>query len=218
MFKRLKLDPRTSIILLLLVNIFFFKSRSLASELILMSYLLIILTVCGNFKPGLKVYLTFITFLIINYLVFPYSPKWIVTTFIVPVSYARKIFPCIMAGTLLYKTVTVREIAGVFRKFKFSENFILAFMITYRYFPTLRQDIHCVRESMKIRGISMIKNMDIFVVPIINSAIDMSEELSKAAVTRGVENPGRKTTIIDFKFTVYDVLVILFVVLIMVIF
>ena len=71
---------------------------------------------------------------------------------------------------------------------------------------------------MKIRGISMIKNMDIFVVPIINSAIDMSEELSKAAVTRGVENPGRKTTIIDFKFTVYDVLVILSVVLIMAIF
>ena len=93
MFRRLKLDPRTSIILLLLVNIFFFKSRSVASELILMSYLLIILTVCGNFKSGLKVYLTFITFLIINYFVFPHSPMWIVTTFIVPVSYARKIFP-----------------------------------------------------------------------------------------------------------------------------
>ena len=44
------------------------------------------------------------------------------------------------------------------------------------------------------------------------------KELSKAAVTRGVENPGRKTTIIDFKFTVYDVLVILSVVLIMAIF
>ncbi|TRM91788.1 energy-coupling factor transporter transmembrane protein EcfT, partial [Streptococcus agalactiae] len=39
MFRRLKLDPRTSIILLLLVNIFFFKSRTVASELVLIDFL-----------------------------------------------------------------------------------------------------------------------------------------------------------------------------------
>lgn len=217
MFSKLRLDPRTSISLLLLVNIYFFKSRTVVSELVLMTYLLSILTLCGYFKSGIKIYLVFILFLIVDYFVFPYSPKWIVTTFIVPVSYARKIFPCIMAGTLVYKTVTVRGIAGVFRKFKFPENFILAFMITYRYFPTLKHDINCVRESMKIREISIINNMDMFIVPIINSAIDMSEELSKAAVTRGVENPCRKSTIIDFRFTVLDVLVIAMIFVIMVV-
>ena len=54
----------------------------------------------------------------------------------------------------------------------------------------------------KIKGIE--KKIECTVVPLLMSATGTADELSAAAITRGIENPVKKTCIIDLRFHVQD--------------
>ena len=58
--------------------------------------------------------------------------------------------------------------------------------------------------GMKIRDIKGFSKIEYTLVPLIMSAINTSDELSAAAVTRGIENPCQKTSIIDIKMKTFD--------------
>ena len=57
---------------------------------------------------------------------------------------------------------------------------------------------------MKLRDIHGAEKIECLLVPIMISAATTAEELSAAAVTRGIENPAQKTSMIDMKFGVQD--------------
>lgn len=50
------------------------------------------------------------------------------------------------------------------------------------------------------------KKIECLLVPVMISATTTAEELSAAAVTRGIENPANKTSMVEMKFGVQDFL------------
>lgn len=86
-----------------------------------------------------------------------------------------------------------------------------------RYFPTVREDWHYIKDAMRLRDVSpsfksFIKNPSMAVecvyVPLLMAASKAADELSIAAVTRGIENPLPRTCIVQIRFRIRDVLVI----------
>ena len=63
-----------------------------------------------------------------------------------------------------------------------------------------------IRDAMKLRNIHGVQKIECLLVPIMISATTTAEELSAAAVTRGIENPAPKTSMIEMKFGVQDFL------------
>ena len=59
---------------------------------------------------------------------------------------------------------------------------------------------------MKLRNIHGTQKIECLLVPIMISATTTAEELSAAAVTRGIENPAPKTSMIVMKFGMQDFL------------
>ena len=74
------------------------------------------------------------------------------------------------------------------------------------FFPALKLESGYIRDAMKLRHIRGFKKIECLLVPTMISALQTAEELSAAAVTRGIENPAPKTSMIDMKFGVQDVL------------
>lgn len=122
------------------------------------------------------------------------------------VSYARKIFPCLIVGTLILQKTPVRELMVALRKWHIPQGLIIPLSVTVRYFPAIKEEIGYIRDAMKLRNIHGTQKIECLLVPIMISATTTAEELSAAAVTRGIENPAPKTSMIVMKFGMQDFL------------
>lgn len=202
----LKLDPRTEILLLVLANVVAFTQHSLWVEITWVVLLLLLITACGCKKAAFKLALAFGSCLLLQYYIFPNGPKILASSFMILVSYARKIFPCLIVGTLILQKTPVRELMVALRKWHIPQWLIIPLSVTIRYFPAIKEEAGYIRDAMKLRNIHGLQKIECLLVPIMISATITAEELSAAAVTRGIENPAPKTSLVTMKFCVQDIL------------
>ena len=158
----LRFDPRSGLILLALVNIIAFTFQEPWLELLTVSLLALLQLLCGCAKSTVRWLTAFLTLVLIQYFLLPVMPKSLAVIMTIFTVFARKIFPCLMMGSLIIQTVPVR------------------------YFRGLGAKIQC---SM---------------IPLLVSAIQTSDELSAAAITRGIENPCPKTCAEELRFSGFD--------------
>lgn len=84
-----------------------------------------------------------------------------------------------------------------------------------RYIPAIREEWRDISDAMKMRSFAarkqpltkkLAERIECIYIPMLVSAATISEELSAAAVTRGIENPGRHTVLHKSRMGVPDVL------------
>ena len=93
-------------------------------------------------------------------------------------------------------------------KMPFPQKLIITLSVTIRYFPAIFEEIKHIHNAMKLRTIPFSEKIECFVVPFMMAASTTVEELSAAAVTRGIENPAPKTSITQLKFHLVDYLIL----------
>lgn len=206
----LKFDPRTELLLLLMANVVAFTQHSVWVEITWVVLLLLLIIACGCKKTAGKLAIVFGMCLFLQYYIFPNGPKILASSFTILVSYARKIFPCLIVGTLILQKTPVRELMVTLRKCHIPQGLIIPLSVTIRYFPALKEEVGYIRDAMKLRSIHGMQKMECLLVPIMISATTTAEELSAAAVTRGIENPAHKTSMLVMKFGVQDYLCLAF--------
>lgn len=126
-------------------------------------------------------------------LAFPHVGGIAATMFTISFTFARKIYLCLMAGTLLVANNTVHRIAAALAKLHVPQAVLVPLTVTMRYFPTLGEEAAHVRDAMALRDIPLASRLECFVVPLVMSATSTADELSRAATCRGIENPARST-------------------------
>jgi len=198
------LDPRTALLLLVFITIVVFTQNSLYIELALIVALFALFISSGLFKSGLKFILVFGFLLALQYYIFPAVPKFFTDTFSILTIYARKVFSCAMIGTFIVKTIPMRYLILAMRKWHFPQKLIIPLSVTIRYFPAIREETGHIRDAMKLRRISGPAKAEAYIVPLMFSAASTADELGAAAVTRGIENPVPKTSVIELHFRARD--------------
>lgn len=206
----LKFDPRTELLLLLMANVVAFTQHSVWVEITWVVLLLLLIIACGCKKTAGKLAIVFGMCLFLQYYIFPNGPKILASSFTILVSYARKIFPCLIVGTLILQKTPVRELMVALRKCHIPQGLIIPLSVTIRYFPALKEEAGYIKDAMKLRNIHGMQKMECLLVPIMISATTTAEELSAAAVTRGIENPAHKTSMLVMKFGIQDYLCLAF--------
>lgn len=203
--KGIRLDPRTELLLLIIANVVAFTYSAQWIEFAVIGILALLLICCGCIKSALKWIVFFICLVGIQYYVIPILPKILVIMFSVLTVYIRKLFPCLMIGALILKTTPVRFLIISLRKWHISQKMIIPLSITLRYFPAIKEEQRHIRDAMKLRKIrGFSRKLECMVVPMLMSATGTADELSAAAITRGIENPIEKTCIVDLRFHIQD--------------
>ncbi|MCT4509300.1 MAG: energy-coupling factor transporter transmembrane protein EcfT [Tepidibacter sp.] len=203
------LDPRTIIILLIFANVIAFTQKSIYVEIGVIAALFIFMLYCGCFKEAVKLVLLFIVIDLFKRYIFSKSLPVFVTIFAMMSVYIRKIIPCLMIATVILKKIPMKYIILAMRKWRFPHKFIISLSVTLRYFPAIRQESRYIKDAMKLRNIKGIKMIEYFMIPLMMSAIGTAEELSAAAVTRGIENPIEKTSLVNSKFMTHDWIILI---------
>lgn len=135
-----------------------------------------------------------------------------------PIRMANFLAPRGMLGSFLIATTSVSKFLAAITKLRLSKGLTIALAVTLRYFPTMREEWASIRDAMALRGISAsaaglishpIQTMEHVYVPLLVSASRISDEITQAAITRGIEHTGERSCIEEIAFSFADLLVVI---------
>ncbi len=209
------LDPRTKLILMIFTVITATQAPNLTYELLL----ILLITILG-FMLGRKRYVVLgaFLFLLLYILVTCYVREragTIYTMIIAWLSLVFQVYPCGMLAGIVIPDTKVNEFLSAMSKMRVSKKIVVPLIIMMRYFPVIGEDWRQIKDAMRMRDVELsLKGLirqpgltvECLYVPLLMAASKAADELTIAAVTRGIENPKSRTCLIEIKFRIQDYL------------
>jgi len=120
-------------------------------------------------------------------------------------------------------TTKISEFMAAMNRMHLPQGLAISIAVMMRFFPTLAEEYRSIRDAMKMRGIrfgggKVSKMVEYRLIPLLFSSISIGDELSAAAVTRGLGAPVRRTNVCEIGLHGKDWAVIGFVVILTVIY
>lgn len=209
----LRLDPRTKLYLLLLSNLTLFFHVSLSAEILLVAMLLSLFFLSGKTRSGIRLLIIYGIMVSFDFLVIPYASGVFVNFISMFTVGIRMMLPCVISGTYLFSTTPVGEMVCGFRKLKIPESIIVPSVTVIRFFPTVAEDYRQIRSAMAFRGIASGKfallchpaqSLEYILVPLLMNSNNVAQDLSVAAMTKGISLPGTHTSMTEIQMKPLD--------------
>lgn len=125
----------------------------------------------------------------------------------------RQFLPGIMMGFWFVSTTTVSEFMAACDRIRLSQAIEIPLVVMMRYFPTIAQDYSQISDAAKMKGLGLsqgpITAAENRLVPLLASAVRGGEDLSAAALTRGLGAPIQRTNICKIGLRGCDVILLL---------
>lgn len=211
-----RIDPRISILGLLVMNFaaFFTSSMTLMAAMVVFDCVLMV--VVGKWKAALG--------WLCGYLVVYWGGVGLILLgpafqgFAICFVYLSRMFPIAMFAALMISTTFVGEMAYALQAFGLPSRFTVAVCVALRFFPTVAREAKAVHEAMLTRGMRLtplniakhpLVLIENFFVPFIHRISTTADELGNAVMVRGIETSNKRTCYHLMKIGVFDVTVLM---------
>ena len=212
---RLSLDPRAKLLILALINAFIITSPNLPTEVVGIALVALAVLMMGARRAFVRAVLLYAGMRGALYLcgLFPDNPLSALVSMIMICF--RKIAPTLFFAGGMIATTKVGELVSAMQKLRIPNPVIITFAITLRFFPTVKEEFDAIRDAMRLRGIGIsagnvltrpLMVMECVLIPMMMRCAVIAEELSAAAVTRGIESGGKRTSINELRMCLPDYL------------
>lgn len=213
-----QLDPRTKLLLLLMISIFTIGGAG-GQPLSWAAFTLGILPAIGLLVSGKKkVFLIFMGLYLLG-IGIQYgllSKLSGILNFIALASAGifSQFMPGLMMGYFAVSTTTVSEFIAAMEKLHMPRQLTISLSVMFRFFPTVAEEASSISDAMAMRGISLGgkhpgRMLEYRLVPLMTCSVKIGEELSAASLTRGLGAPIKRTNLCRIHLGIIDVLVII---------
>ena len=124
-----------------------------------------------------------------------------------------QMLPGLAMFDVLLSSTTVSEFIGAMDGFHISKKFSVPVSVMFRFFPTIREEYEMIRNALRLRGVGSLAHplemLEYRMVPLLTELMQVGNELSASAMTRGLDAPGRRTNVCPMGFHVQDTVVFL---------
>lgn len=208
-----RLDPRAKLYLLILSNLTLFLHVSLLTEIVLVTLLLSLYFLSGKTKSGIRMTIVYIALVSIDFLVIPMADGFLLHLLSLLSVGIRMMLPCVISGGYAFSTTTVGEMVCGLRKLKVPEYIIIPCVTVVRFFPTIAEDYRQIRNAMALRGIATgnmallrhpAQSLEHILIPLLMNSNNVAQDLSVAAMTKGISLPGQHTSMVELRMTWFD--------------
>ena len=204
--RRFWLDPRTKLYMLVIFSIVMIDGKTDGISFWLKPVLALVpffLLLSSRRKKASIVYLiVFMVSWTVNIFFVPYMG--LIGTIIISLlaQFGTRWLPSAMMGYYLLSTTKVSEFVLAMQRMHIPEAFIIPFSVMFRFFPTISEEAESIGNAMRMRGITgknFFKNpqavLEYRIVPLMMSVVTIGNDLSAAALTRGLGNGKKRTSI-----------------------
>ncbi|MCM3293289.1 energy-coupling factor transporter transmembrane protein EcfT [Paenibacillus sp. MER 180] len=212
-FRATRPDPRVFIFMSLTVCLlsFFLHNRELLLGLSIL--LAIVMAVLELRKYAAVFAIVSILGYLLEHALMQLPTNGVVTAISLLLAIAHRFLPLIMVGVIVLSRMRVNEMIVALERMRIPNLIIIPLAMAYRYVPTVRRELVYIRENMVMRGLhatifGMLRHpmeaMEHLLVPLLIRSSKVSEELSAAALSKGVDANGKRTSATDVRFRIMD--------------
>ena len=203
----LRLDPRTKLLLIFIISSFVMGGTGGEAmgliRLALCTVPAILLLTSKQCAKAVGYIAVFSAFYAVQIYVLPHLTGILNFLVLFTTGFFCRILPSVAIASYAVKTIHMpKEVT-------------IPLTVMFRFFPTVFQESEAISDAMKMRGIKLggkksSKILEYKLIPMITCSVKIGEELSAAAITRGLGAPVKRTNICQLKFNFADVVLILF--------
>ncbi|WP_241519535.1 energy-coupling factor transporter transmembrane component T [Bifidobacterium callitrichidarum] len=197
------LDPRTKLFLLLAANLMLFFHVALATQIIMAILFLIPLAVAGRWRLTVNFAVLYAVFTALGLL----DPEalglpWLHVVSALAVG-TTMMLPCFMTGAYAFTTTSASAFICSMRRMRVPEAVVIPCVVVIRFFPTIAEDYRQIRNAMALRGIASggwglvrhpAQSLEYILIPLLMNATTVAQDLSVAALTKGLGREGEHTS------------------------
>lgn len=216
--KGLRLDPRTKMILFLavIIGVFMNVAGRYTQYIfpVMCALPLLMMALSGKAGLALRYAVVFAVFYALERWSVVYASGLLKSLIALNCYIVLRFFPTAMMGMYMMSTTTVSEFMAAMQRMHVTDKLTIPLAVMFRFFPTLMEEMRAINDSMKMRGIYLgggkaSKMLEYRIVPLMMCTVNIGEELSQAAITRGLKTGEGRTNNCRIGFHAADVIVIL---------
>lgn len=122
--------------------------------------------------------------------------------------------PSVIMGYFVVTTTTVSEFVAAMERLHLPQQVTIPMSVMFRFFPTVAEEWSAIQDAMRIRGIRLGGGkvsaiLEYRIVPMMICSVKIGEELSAAALTRGLGGPIKRTNICRLSLQIQDIVFLL---------
>lgn len=214
----IKLDPRTKLFIFLISGTVSLHCYSPIPSIIYGTVLCTVLALCGEKWFAAKAYAMLAVIVYFRYMI-EKSPSGSEVVDAVCLS-LTSIFlfsaPVLFSFVLLMRTTRISEFMASFRAMHLPLKVIIPVAVIIRFIPSVSDEWSGIRKAMVFRGISLepsdiikspFKIVEYVLIPLLFSCIAVMEEMAAAALARGIESEGKRSSFERVKLGALDYII-----------
>ena len=129
-----------------------------------------------------------------------------------------RLFPAFMMGAYIIKSTTASECITALGRMHIGRQITIPLSVLFRFIPTMQEESAAIKDAMRMREVQFGTKkfwqnpaalIEYRFIPLMISVVKIGDDLSAAALTRGLDNPVRRTNITKVGFTGWDLLAVL---------
>lgn len=210
--KQLYLDPRTKIVLCLVVSFIMLESTTSlvvnALQIALAALPLIFLLMLGKHKMAVYYLCAYVFASLVPQLLVPLLPDIINLLFTGMIALMTQILPGMMMAYFLIVSTSVSEFVTAMDRMHVPKSISVPMSVLFRFFPTIVEEYGHVRDAMRMREVGNLRQpmamLEYRMVPFMTSIVPIGNDLAASALTRGLSAPVRRTNVCPIGFTWRD--------------
>ena len=214
-----KLDPRTKLILLLVINVVMMTGKITGIYLYVRIVFALIPFLLMLRERWYRISILYFFLYLYVFLFEGYTLKEIPFVVLIFLLFTTGLISRFLAGVMmayyLMKTTTVSEFVTSMERMHIPKVIVIPFAVMFRFFPTIREEWEDIRNAMRMRGIGLagrnpLDVLEYHMVPVLMSVSKIADELSAASMTKCLSVNGKRTHIARIGFSILDVILMTF--------
>ena len=216
----MKLDPRTKLFMIFVVSIIVMMSATTpllwAIRLSITLIPIILLIVEKKYSSALKFLIAYVTALVLTFCFLSSESEGLLSSLLIGYcGIVVQFMPALITAWYVIRTTKIGEFMSCMQKMHVPDGLSVSLAVVMRFFPTIKEEYSSINDAMRMRGVmfgggNVLKMFEFRMIPLLFSCVNIGEELSAAAITRGLGGETRRSSIVELKLGVFDYLLMTF--------
>lgn len=214
--RSLVLDPRTKLVLLVVVSTVLILSSNEPAMIVVRTVVIALpfafLAVSGRVGVALVMAVLYVASIFLSQ-ASAFMPPALEIFVLMNCMVVARFLPTLVMGYFIMSTTTVSEFMAGMQRMHMPNWLTVPLSVLFRFFPTLLEEARSINAAMRMRGLGLaeagpLAMVEYRLVPLMACAVDIGEELSASALTRGLDAEVPRTSVCEIGFGALDVALI----------
>ena len=210
----MKLDPRTKLFMVLIVSTIIMMSATTkiqwAVRIIITLIPIALLIIEKRYASAIRFLLLYSIALVLTFMFLSEESTGIIKSLLTGYcGIIVQFLPALITAWYVVRTTKIDEFMSAMQKMHVPDGITISLAVVMRFFPTIKEEYASIRDAMKMRGVMLgggnaLRMVEFRMIPLLFSCVNIGDELSAAAITRGLGGKVKRTSVVELKLKAAD--------------